>query len=171
LLVIAQSSFRAIKVSNTVRANVAIVKVTMMLCDYAQVSDGKLYILGGGWSMVGPQPSPSAIALKLDVDWSEADRQHHWELFLEDADGRPVMLETNEGAQAVEVRGEMSVTRPTGIPEGSPIDVSLAINMGPLPLPPGKRYVWRFTVNGELLDGAVIAFTTRPALEASTQSE
>ena len=66
------------------------VKVTMLLCDAAQVSDGKLYILGGGWSMTGPDPVPSAVALKIDVDWHEAETSHHWELFLEDADGRPV---------------------------------------------------------------------------------
>ncbi len=45
------------------------VKVTMLLCDAAQVSDGKLYILGGGWSMTGPDPVPSAVALKIDVYW------------------------------------------------------------------------------------------------------
>ena len=73
------------------------VKVTMLLCDAAQVSDGKLYILGGGWSMTGPDPVPSAVALKIDVDWHEAEKPHHWELFLEDADGRPVMMETAEG--------------------------------------------------------------------------
>jgi hypothetical protein len=30
------------------------VKVTMLLCDSAQVADGKLFILGAGWSMIGP---------------------------------------------------------------------------------------------------------------------
>ena len=55
----------------------------MLLCDAAQVSDGKLYILGGGWSMTGPDPVPSAVALKIDVDWHEAETSHHWELFLE----------------------------------------------------------------------------------------
>jgi len=28
----------------------------MMLADHAQVSDGKLFIAGGGWSMAGPGP-------------------------------------------------------------------------------------------------------------------
>ena len=108
-----------------------------MLCDSAQVADGKLYILGGGWSMTGPDPVPSAIALKIDVGWHEAEIPHHWELYLEDADGRPVMVETPEGDHPVEVRGEFTVGRPPGIPEGSPIDVALAVNLGPLPLDPG----------------------------------
>ena len=90
----------------------------MLLCDAAQVSDGKLYILGGGWSMTGPDPVPSAVALKIDVDWHEAEKPHHWELFLEDADGRPVMMETAEGSQPVEVRGEFTVSQPSGHPRG-----------------------------------------------------
>ncbi len=105
----------------------------MLLCDAAQVSDGKLYILGGGWSMTGPDPVPSAVALKIDVDWHEAETSHHWELFLEDADGQPVLMETAEGTQPVEVRGEFTVSQPQGIPEGSPIDVALAVNLGPAP--------------------------------------
>ena len=33
----------------------------MLLADAAQQLGGKLYILGGGWSVTGPQPAPSAI--------------------------------------------------------------------------------------------------------------
>ena len=134
----------------------------MLLCDAAQVSDGKLYILGGGWSMTGPDPVPSAVALKIDVDWHEAEASHHWELFLEDADGRPVLMETAEGTQPVEVRGEFTVSQPPGIPEGSPIDVALAVNLGPIPLAPGTRFAWRLTIDGDSLAGASLGFTTRP---------
>ena len=137
----------------------------MLLCDSAQVADGKLFVLGGGWSVTGPDPMPSAIALKIDVDWHEADRPHHWELYLEDADGRPVMVDTAEGHHPIEVRGEFTVTRPTMVPEGTPIDVALAVNMGPLPLPPGNRYTWRMVVDGETSDGWALSFTTRPRPE------
>lgn len=134
----------------------------MLLCDAAQVADGKLYVLGGGWSVTGPDPVPSAIALKIDVGWHEAEVAHHWELFLEDADGRPVMLETNGGTQPLEVRGEFTVRHPTGIPEGSPIDVALAVNVSPLPLIPGTRYVWRLAIDGDTLPGCSLSFYTRP---------
>src|SRR5580692_10843977 len=144
--------------------NLLAVKVTMLLCDAAQVSDGKLYILGGGWSMTGPDPVPSAVALKIDVDWHEAETSHHWELFLEDADGRPVFMETPDGTQPVEVRGEFTVSQPAEIPEGSPIDVALAVNLGPIPLAPATRFAWRLTIDGESLPGASLGFTTRPRL-------
>jgi hypothetical protein len=134
----------------------------MMLCDAAQVADGKLYILGGGWSMTGPEPVPSAIALKIDVDWHEAEIAHHWELFLEDADGRPVIIDTPDGAQPVEVRGDFTVMHPPGVPEGSPIDVALAVNLGPVPLEAGTRFAWRLMIDGEAFGGATLGFTTRP---------
>ena len=57
-------------------------KVTMLLCDSAQVADGKLYILGGGWSFVGPDPAPMALAIKVDVPWTEGNVAHHWVLEL-----------------------------------------------------------------------------------------
>lgn len=137
----------------------------MMLCDSAQVADGKLYILGGGWSVTGPDPAPSAIAMKLEVDWHEADAAHHWELFLVDEDGREMTLDAPDGTrQAIEIRGDFQVGRPEGVPAGTPVDLPLAINLGPLPLPPGSRYNWRLTIDGESDAGWLLSFTTRPAV-------
>lgn len=61
----------------------------------------------------------------------------------------------------LEVRDEFTVNHPPGIPEGSPIDVALAVNLGPIPLEPGTRYAWRLTIDGEMLPGASVRFTTR----------
>ena len=84
-----------------------------------------------------------------------------------DTDGRPVMMETANGSQPVEVRGEFTVSQPEGIPEGSPIDVALAVNLGPIPLPAGTRFVWRLMIDGEALPGASLGFTTRPARQVA----
>lgn len=143
--------------------SLATVNVTMLLADSAQVAEGKLYILGGGWSVTGPDPAPSAVAMKLEVGWHETNAEHHWELFLEDADGRPVLVETPEGVQPVEVRGELGIGTPDGVLEGTSIDVPMAINLGPLPLLPGSRYTWRLVVNGEAIPGGTISFSTRAA--------
>lgn len=134
----------------------------MLLCDAVQVAEGKLYILGGGWSVTGPDPAPSAIAIKVDVDWHEADRSHHWELYLVDADGRPVLVDTEQGSHPIEVRGDLEVARPDDVPEGIPLEVPLAINFGPLPLPPGNRYTWRLAIDGETDAAWSLSFSTRP---------
>ena len=65
-------------------------KATILLCDAAQATDGKLNMLGAGWNVIGPQPAPFAIALLIDVPWDETGRSHYFELTLVDADGRPV---------------------------------------------------------------------------------
>jgi hypothetical protein len=134
----------------------------MLLADSAQVADGKLFILGGGWSVAGPDPTPSAVAIKVGVDTHEFNTAHHWELFLEDADGQPVRFETPEGSQVIEVRGDFSATAPDDVPVGTPVDVPIAVNFGPIPLRDGQRYTWRLVIDGETLPGALVSFTTRP---------
>jgi len=142
--------------------------VTMLLADSAQVADGKLYILGGGWSVTGPEPVPSAVAIKVAVDWHEFNSPHHWELILEDADGKLVQFETPEGTQTIEVRGDFSTTTPDDVPQGTPVDVPIAVNFGPIPLAPASRFTWRMVVDGESLPGASVSFTTRPRVETTT---
>src|SRR5580704_826372 len=68
-------------------------RVTIMLADAAQECGGKLFILGGGWSVTGPLIPPMAVALKIDVPWDQANRPHHWRLELVTEDGEPVELE------------------------------------------------------------------------------
>jgi hypothetical protein len=137
----------------------------MMLADSAQVADGKIYMLGGGWSLTGPGPTPSAVVIKIDIDRHETAQSHYWELFLEDSDGRPVFVDSPDGLQTVEVRGEFTVGNPPDLLEGVPVDLPIAINVPPLPLPPAGRYTWRLVINGETPDGGTVSFSTRPGEE------
>jgi hypothetical protein len=61
------------------------------------------------------------------------------------------------------VRGDFEVGRPSTVPDGSPIDVALAVNFGPLPLQPGNRFTWRLTIDGESAPDWMLAFSTRSA--------
>ena len=123
-------------------------RVTMMLADAAQEVNGKLYILGGGWSVTGPVLPPMALALKLDVPWSAANQEHEFVLALVDADGHPVTVEGPDGEGEVRVGGTFEVGRPAGVPAGTDIDVPLAVTIGPLPLVAG-RYTWQLWIDGE----------------------
>ena len=88
-------------------------KVTMMLADAAQAVEGKLYILGGGWSLTGPAPSPSAIALYIQVPWDRTNVEHSFRLDLVDSDGNAVELETEADAdEPVTFEGSFEVGRP-----------------------------------------------------------
>jgi hypothetical protein len=137
-------------------------KVTLLLADSAQAVDGKLYILGGGWSVTGPDPTPMAIAMKIEVPWDETNRRHAWRLELIDADGEPVRA-PGDGAHAIEIGGEFEVGRPAGVKPGTPIDLPLAINLSALALEPGGRYVWRLWIDGASDEDWQVAFTTRPS--------
>lgn len=134
----------------------------MMLADAAQAVGGKLYILGGGWSLTGPAPTPSAVALRVEVPWDQANTKHSFDVSLLDADGKPVIAATPQGEQAIQVGGEFEVGRPPGLIPGTPIDIAMAFNIGALPLPPGSRFTWRLTIDNRTEEDWYLSFSTRP---------
>ena len=141
-------------------------KVTMLLADSAQAVDGKLYILGGGWSITGPDPIPSAIAVKIEIPWDEANKKHALKLALVDADGWPVKVPTPTGEVPVELGTDFEVGRPPGLKPGTALDFVFAVNIGPLPLAPDGRYVWQLSIDGTVDEDWQLAFSTRPTSKA-----
>ena len=134
---------------------------TMLLADAAQAIDNKLYVLGGGWSITGPDPSPSAIALSLKVPWDEANQRHELRIELLDADGDAVLTGPEPEGQPVVIESQFEVGRPPGLRPGTPIDLAIAINLGPMALPPGGRFEWRLTIDGHAEAHWHAAFSTR----------
>ena len=86
------------------------VRVTLLLADSAQVADRKLYVLGGGITLIGPRPQPLGVAIRIEVPWDRANISHTWRLDLLDEDGRPVTF----GEKAVVVTGRFEAGRPAG---------------------------------------------------------
>jgi hypothetical protein len=138
-------------------------KLTLMLADSAQAVDNKLFILGGGWTLLGPTPGPTAIAILIEVPWDETNRQHVLKLELVDSDGQPVMVNTPQGPQPLQIAANFEVGRPPGIAPGSAITMPMAINLGPLPVKPATRYEWRCSVDGTAKDEWTLTFATRSA--------
>lgn len=120
-------------------------RVNMMLCDSAQAMNGRLFMLGGGLSVIGPKPQPLAIAIHVTVPWDRANIAHEWTLELVDEDGRPVTM--NE--KPVRVTGKFEAGRPAGLRAGTPLGVALAINLTALRLRPGIGYSFVYSVDGE----------------------
>lgn len=135
-------------------------KVTFLLADAAQAVDSKLYVLGGGWSFIGPQVGPMALAILVEVPWHEANREHHLVIELQDTDGHPARL--GPEAQPLRLEAQLEVGRPPGHPAGSPFNVPLAINLPPMPLSPGTRYVWVVSVDDETDPHWQVGFHVRP---------
>ena len=132
-------------------------KVTMLLADAAQVSEGKLYVLGAGWRFTGPEPVASAIALIFEIPWDRANEPIPFDLQLVDADGQTSVLP--DGGE-LRVEGQIEVGRPPGHPPGESISAPMAAGVGALPLEPGT-YEWRLTVDGESSADWTLPFVVR----------
>jgi hypothetical protein len=138
-------------------------RVTMLLADAAQVAEGKLYIIGGGWDVCGPGPTPMALAVKLEIPPSEARRKHTWSVVLVGEDGEPVLLPTDGQESTVAIYGEIDrIQDPESAPAEGFLHLRFAINIAPLPLRPDSRYAWRLYIDNKTRRDWQASFRTRP---------
>ena len=120
----------------------------MLLCDYAEELGGKLYIMGGGWSVLQTPNVPSNvyIAIKLAVPWSQANEQHDIAIRLLTEDGELVHSEGPEGKNDVQLVGKVEVGRPPGLRPGTSLDLPLVAGFQGLVLLPGG-YLWSLEID------------------------
>ena len=133
--------------------------VTMLLADHAQVANGKLFISGGGWSIVDAPTPPFHIALLLLVPWDRAGVPLDLTLTLIDEDGR-VVRQGGDGSE-VRVQGQLAVDRPPAHLVGVPLDVPMVIGIPSLNIAGATRYTWILEVEGQTSDDWRLSFSTR----------
>ncbi|HXY86697.1 MAG TPA: hypothetical protein VEH52_14585 [Gaiellaceae bacterium] len=132
-------------------------RVTFLLADFARVADGKLDVIGGGWSIMNAEgPFGFFVAALFQVPWDQTNVKHTFRFDLLDADGQAV--ETDDGEATLHAEGELEAGRPAGLKPGTPVDAPLVVPFGPLMLESG-RYEVRLTVNGETREDWFAAFT------------
>lgn len=137
-----------------------------MLADSAQVADGKLYILGGGWAvhMIG---SPMALIVRIDVPWDLANTEHELRIKLLDTDGHEVSAPGPMGSQPIRFEATFEVGRPPGVAKGSDLHIPFVLNLSPMPLEPAKRYEWHFEIDGNSNPDWKLVFSTAPPSRAT----
>ena len=93
--------------------------VHLMLCDHAQVADGKLFINGGGITRFygAGLPPGTSIALLLLVPWERTNEKIDVQLDLLTEDGHPV---TDAEGAGLGMSGQFEVGRPPGGGAGDP---------------------------------------------------
>lgn len=136
------------------------IEAQLILCDAAQADGGtgKVHMLGAGWSVTSSPTGPHAIVVLMKIPWDRANQKIPLRLDLLTQDGSAVQLATPNGQSAVSVPERVvEVGRPPGVAYGSVLDASFALNVGGMPLEPG-RYCWRLEL-AELTISAV--FTVR----------
>ncbi len=136
-------------------------RVTMLLCNYAVVSDGMLHVNGGGWTQIDPHAAQTAIALILGVPWSESNRRIVFTFKLLDEDGHPQDQAGIEDSSGIFIQGQFEVGRPAGHTPGGHIDWPVAILVPPLQLPSGSRLSWVLEIDGKSRPEWNLPFTTR----------
>jgi hypothetical protein len=134
-------------------------RVNMILGDFAQVAEGKLTVVGGGWTFIGPGPANFGIGIVIEVPWHAANQRHHCVLELRDADGVVFTLPDGNLAQ---VQADVEVGRPPGHPAGASLNAPLALNLFGVPLVPNSRYEWVLSIDGHGEPDWRLGFNTRP---------
>lgn len=126
------------------------IRVSLLLCDAAQVVADKLYVLGGGWSYLwlGEPGAPFSMALAVDlaVPWELGNRPLAVQFRLLSEDNEEVAAGPDEVPVRVEgqvVAGRGPLARP-----GTDLKVLLALSIPPLVLEPGG-YVWVMSIDNE----------------------
>lgn len=133
--------------------------VTMLLADHAQVANGKLFINGGGWSVVDAPTPQFHIALLLLVPWDRAGVPLDLRLTLIDEDGN-VVRQGNSDAE-VRIQGQIAVERPPAHRIGVPLDVPMVIGVPALQVPAASRFTWILEIDGQTRDDWRLSFSTR----------
>lgn len=131
--------------------------VHMMLCDHAQVADGKLFIHGGGISRVQGSGLPPAtcIAVLMLVPWDHTNQPIDLTLQLLTEDGQ---LVTDQNGEHRILNAQVEVGRPPGVEPGIDIDVPMALQVGGVFLPPG-RYTWQLGIDGQTKQAWQVRFS------------
>jgi hypothetical protein len=96
----------------------------LILVDAAEVVNGKLYVLGGGWDRLTitsdfPVTHPSAMAVSFEVSWNETNAPNVYEIVVTDEDSQ---------GEVARVDGHFEVGRPVGIPAGQSQRFQFATN-------------------------------------------
>lgn len=135
-------------------------EVTLLLCDFAEAVNGKLYVMGGGWNILyAPgQPVNTAVAAVIAVPWDQTNQRHEISLELLTHDGAAVEIE----GQALSVSGEFEVGRPPGTKPGSSLNAPFVWTFAGLVLEAGG-YEWKMSIDGNPVASRPFVVTSPPA--------
>jgi len=115
----------------------------LILADAVQAVNGKLYMLGGGWTTLHapaiPTTHPLGIALGFRVPWQETNQVHQLEIKMMDADGAPVIPP---------IQAKLEMGRPPGLRPGAEQSAVIAVNAA-IKFARAGRYEMQAAVEGQ----------------------
>ncbi len=114
-----------------------------MLADAAQVQNGKLYVLGGGFDTISVRSTPVVhpnLSLAMVAEVGPDERQRDLDLTIR-------LLDEDGGEIGVEAKGKLRVGAPPNLPPGSPSVVPIVSPFRNIPFPEAKGYAFVVTMN------------------------
>lgn len=134
----------------------------LILADYAEIVNNKLYLQGGGWDrlMVNtgfPHKRSVGVATSVRVPWNDTNTEGHLR----------VSLATEDGQELGFFEGRFKVGRPANIPEGSDQRVQIAGGFGVELKAPGGYVVTAMLNGGE---GGSVHFNAEIGPQAQGQA-
>ncbi len=131
---------------------------TAMLADAAQVSAGKLFVLGGGFDTITAGEFPAlhrSLSLALVAEVGPADRNRQLDITIR-------LLNEDGGELGVESKGTFRVGSPAALPAGASSLVPLVANFLGIRFPDPGGYVFVIEHEGDEL--ARVPFRLRTPL-------
>ncbi len=152
-----------------------------MLCDFAEVSGGKLFITGAGISLlassseVAPFPVNISLAILVSIPWTETDTRHTMTIeLISEAKGaqQRVMLsdqlpEGHDPADAGTIVFVFSAVRMPTMVDGDESSMPVAVPLFGLPLPEIGPYFFSVRIDGREMDRASFRLVPRPPANAA----
>jgi hypothetical protein len=135
--------------------------ISAILCDYAQVAGGKLFISGAGITLLGtpvvapPHTVQISLALLVTIPWNATNQPHRLTVeLISDADGKTervpltdAMLPGQDPNDAGMIVAEFNAGRAPQMHPGDDSLMPIALPMG-LPLPRQGDYFFVIRVDG-----------------------
>lgn len=115
----------------------------LILADWAEVLNGKIYLQGGGWDTLHAASSfpvlrNVGVGVGIAVPWDRTNEKYTVDLRIVYEDAQ---------SEVAAVRGELETGRPPGVPPGQEQLVLLALN-APLQLPGPGIYLVTAVIDG-----------------------
>lgn len=147
---------------------VSVMDAKVLLCDFAEVSGGKLFITGAGFSLVAsgsPQPPYQVnlcLAILVSIPWTETDAQHLLTIeMVSEAGGaqRRIMLSEQLPAGAEPADKGMiivgfSARRTPNMIDGDETTMPMSVPLFGLALPEFGPYFFSVRIDGREMDRA-----------------
>jgi hypothetical protein len=124
----------------------------IVLADYAEIVNGKLYLMGGGWNTFFAREVPVqmriAVAVGVRIEWEETNRPIPVRVYVEDDDGK----------ELARIEGTMQVGRPANLPGGSSQLSQMAVNLSLSAARYGNYRIRALAGEGEFAEESGVSF-------------